>query len=223
MSHIDAPLPDDDVFGEPPQKVNGKAKPEQPAAPAPKKKQRKNRGAYAASAGEAQLQEATKQATIPFRKPGRLNFFQACTEEGSRLREVYILDAGLDGFFLVNSDLVKQYPEVRRRVKRATLVTCVNHAGQYFVWPIFTDAIKSAVAALKAVAAAEGKWLRLTWNPFAQGYDHERPVPEEQPELVDKVPVFEPSGEDILDAAIEDAAIDDFSDPRLKQILRGLA
>jgi hypothetical protein len=136
--------------------------------------------------------------------------------------EVYVIDGGMDGFFLIHGKLVASNSEVRRRVKRVALYTCVNHAGKYFVWPVALGNPKSAVSSFKAIAVAEKKWLRLAWNAFAQAYDQQVADPELYPELVGKEPSWRPSGPDILDEAFNDNTIDEMHDPRLKKLLSGL-
>jgi len=197
-----------------------------PSPDAPKsgdetKKGRKNRNAYSATKAEAKLQEAQRQTTYPLKKPGRVNFFQVCADPDSRAENVYVIDAGMDGHFLVNAALLSN-PEVRLRVKRVSLYTCVNQAGKYFVWPVPLDAPKVALSCHKAIVTAEKKWLRLNWSAFENGYEQEVADPELYPELVGREPVWDPSGAEILDEAFADNSIDDLKDPRLLAILKGL-
>jgi hypothetical protein len=210
-----------------PQQVNGRDTNPQPTAKSgahqTTKKGRKDRKAYSAAQAESTLRDDTeKQVTFPLRKPGSLNFFRVCLDPESRMDEVYVIDGGMDGFFLIHGELVTSNPEVRRRVKRVALYTCINHAGKYFVWPVALGNPKSAVSSFKAIALAEKKWLRLAWNAFAQAYDQQVADPELYPELVGKEPTWRPSGPEILDEAFNDNTIDEMHDPRLKKLLSGL-
>src|SRR5579863_2042264 len=72
-----------------------------------KKKARKDRNAYSTIKAEATLQENEEQTTFPIKKPGGVNFFMVDRE--SCMEQVYALDAGLEGFFIINNALVASY------------------------------------------------------------------------------------------------------------------
>lgn len=212
------------------QPINGKAIDAQPKTPpsvsseiiAKRTKQKKDRGAYSALQVEAKLQtECPKQMSYPVRKPGSVNFFRVCDQPDSELAQALVIDAGLDGFSFINGALLDN-PEVRRRVKSVSLFVCVNHAGQYFVWPVALGSPKTAVASMKVVNEAKKRWVRIQWNGFAQSYDMEPADPQLYPELVSKEPSWNPSGSEIMDEAFADNAIDEPNDPRLLKILKGL-
>jgi hypothetical protein len=214
----------------PPAKTNGRAHTAQPGAQQSansaitgKKKGRRDRKAYSAAQAECNLQEGgAKQSSFPIRKPGSTNYFMVATDLESRMDQVFLLDGGMDGFFLINGDLVASNPIVRRAVKRYAMATCVNHQQRYFIWPVALGNPKTATSSFKAIAAAERRWVRLEWNSFAQGYDIEPVDSRLYPELANTIPVFSPSAPEIMDEAFNDNSIDEITDPRLTKLLQGL-
>lgn len=188
----------------------------------PPKRARKDRKAYMSTGAKAGLQESKeKQILFPIKKPGSNNFFRVCTDPDSRLTGVHIIDGGMEGFYLVNDSVVYGSLEVRRRVKEATLITCVNHNGKYFVWPILHGNPKTAAAAFKIVEMAETQWLRINWDNFSQSYNPELPSPDDFPELAENPdPVWEPCGAEILDEAFADCSIDEVGSLTLKKVLK---
>ncbi len=150
-----------------------------------------------------------------------MNFFPVCPDPDSRIEGVFLLDGGFDGFFLVNVSLVNSRNEIRRRAKEATLLTCVNHNGKYFVWPIMLGSPKTATAAFKVVDIAQKSWVRITWDNLSQSYIPELPNPDDFPELAaNPDPVWDPSGSEILDEAFGDSSIDDLGSLTLKKVLK---
>ncbi len=190
----------------------------------PTKKPRKNRAAYSAAGtvAAAAPAKASRQVNYPLKKPGQVNFFSICPDADSRMEETFVIE-NMSDFTLVNPLLVQSSREVALRVKRVMLVTCVTHKGQYFVWPIALGSSTYLTSVMKVVERAErggaGSYVRITWDSFAGAYEIEDPNPEEHPDLYAKVPVFEPSGSDILDEALSDSSVDDLEDPRIKKLL----
>ncbi len=62
---------------------------------------------------------------------------------------------------IVSEDVVNQSAEVAERVKSRNLFTCVNHNGDYFVWPVGNDGGTWSQSALKAIHVAEKHWLKV--------------------------------------------------------------
>jgi hypothetical protein len=144
-----------------------------------------------------------------------------CSEPDACVNEAMTLDGGMDGIYLIHRDLLND-PEVRRRTKKVALYVCQNHESKYFVWAIALGNIKTAAAAFKVVAEAQKRWVRVTWNAFAQAYDMEPVDPRKYPELASRKAHWEPEGAEILDSAFDDNSIDNINDPRLKKMLQGL-
>lgn len=226
MSQSDPyPVPPDPELENPflDSRPNGSATPTEAAATpaAQPKRGRKNRNAYVSTAAKAGVTESKeKQILFPVKKPGSINFFRVCTDLDSRLNNVFVIDGGMEGFSIVAASVVDISREVRKRVKEATLVTCVNHNGKYFVWPILLSNPKTANAAFKVVEMAESQWIRISWDNFSQSYSPELPNPEDFPELAaNPDPVWSPSGSEILDEAFGDS-IDDPGSLTLKKALK---
>ena len=219
MSEQGTAFQDDGPFQDEPRPVNGHAVPAE-AAPAPKRK-RKDRKAYSTNQAKATLDEGKeRQILFPIKKPGSTNFFRVCTEPDSRMAGVWILDGGMDGFYLVHPSVVNASKEVRRRAKEATLITCKNHNGKYFVWPILHGNPKTAAASFKVVREAEETWIRINWDNFSQSYNPELPDPDDFPELaLNPDPTWEPSGSEILDEAFADCSIDELGSLTLKKVM----
>jgi hypothetical protein len=186
-------------------------------------KKRFDRKAFAT--GENRIVEDTKrkQTQFPIKKPGGKNFFRVCPDSGSRAYGVNTVEGTMGKIHVVSEEVVQQSEDIAARVKSQNLFTCVTHNGDYFIWHIPNDFASSwSQSALKAVAVAEKHWLRLHANGFAQGYDQEVVSAVKYPLLAAKEPDWFPSGSEILDTAMEDAAITDMNDGFLQEILKGL-
>lgn len=187
-------------------------------------KKKFNRKAF--ETGENHISEGSnnrKQTQFPIKKPGSKNFFRVCAEQESRAYGVNVIEGSMGKLHIVSAEIVKQNEEVAARVKSMNLFTCVTHDGNYFVWPIPNSSVSSwSQSALKAVKVAEKNWIRLHANGFAQAYDQEVASAAKFPALAATEPSWTPSGSDILDVAMQDAAITDINDGLLQEILKGL-
>jgi hypothetical protein len=191
-------------------------------ASSPSKKQF-NRKAFASNENRAVTEDNNKKQTqFPLKKPGSKNFFRVCIDPDSRLYGVNVLEGTMGKLHIVSEDVVNQNAEVAERVKSRNLFTCVNHNGDYFVWPVGNDGGTWSQSALKAIHVAEKHWLRIHANGFAQGYDHEVVSAAKYPVLAAQEPIWIPTGSEILDNAMEAAAITDVNDAPLQEILKGL-
>jgi hypothetical protein len=186
-------------------------------------KKKFDRKAFASGENRASADENNrKQTQFPLKKPGSKNFFRVCTDPESRAYGVNVLEGTMGKLSVVTQDVVDQNAEVAARVKSRNLYTCVNHNGDYFVWPMGNDGGAWSQSALKAIQVAEKQWLRIHPNGFAQGYDHEVVLAAKYPVLAAQEPVWLPTGAEILDSAMEACAITDINDASLQELLKGL-
>ena len=194
----------------------------QSSSPVSPKKKKFDRKAFASGENHAAEENNKKQTQFPLKKPGSKNFFRVCNDPDSRVYGVNVLEGTMGKLYVVSEDVVAESAEVAERVKSKNLFTCVNHNGDYFVWPIANDGGPWSQSALKAVHTAEKTWLRIHANGFAQGYDHEPVSSAKYPELAAKEPVWSPTGAEILDSAMDASAITDLNDAPLQELLKGL-
>lgn len=186
-------------------------------------KKKFNRNAFASGENRAAAEDNNrKQTQFPLKKPGSKNFFRVCTDSESRIYGVNVLEGTMGKLYIVTEDVVNQSPEVAARAKSRNLYTCVNHNGDYFVWPVGNDGGAWSQSALKAIQVAEKQWLRIHPNGFAQGYDHEVVSEAQYPVLAAQEPIWLPTGTEILDSAMEASAITDLNDAPLQELLKGL-
>jgi hypothetical protein len=111
--------------------------------------------------------------TIPVKKPNRQAFIRAFGPDFQVTTAVVELKGEQDGTFLVAPEL---RDELMDEINIVHLVTCVDRAGNYFLWPI-----KMAKAgersnpwhesALLALEHAEKRWVRVSANMGAGHYD----------------------------------------------------
>lgn len=187
------------------------------------KKKKFDRKAFATGENRAVAEDNTRtQTQFPLKKPGSKNFFRVCTDPDSRVYGVGVLEGAMGKLYVVSEDVVSQSAEAAERVKSKNLFTCVNHNGDYFVWPISNSSDPWSQSALKAVQVAEKTWLRIHPNGFAQGYDHEAVNSAQYPVLAAQEPIWLPTGAEILDSAMEASAITDVNDAPLQEMLKGL-
>ncbi|MGO9326022.1 MAG: hypothetical protein ACLP07_15815 [Terracidiphilus sp.] len=187
------------------------------------KKKKFDRKAFASGENRAGAEENNrKQTQFPLKKPGSKNFFRVCTDPESRAYGVNVLEGTMGKLSIVTQDIVDQNADVAARVKSRNLYVCINHNGDFFVWPVGNDGSLWSQSALKAIQVAEKQWLRIHPNGFAQGYDHEVVSAAKYPVLAAQEPAWLPAGSEILDGAMEACAITDINDASLQELLKGL-
>jgi len=188
-----------------------------------KKKRKFDRKAYTGGAEQTfeSPEEKRKQTAFPIKKPGSKNFFRVCVDPESRIFGASVIEGKMSSFYLVDSSVISQSFDVAERIKSINLHLCQIQTGDYFVWPIPNDSGNWSQSARKVIEVAE-KWVRIHANGFAQGYDIETVEASKYPVLAALVPSWLPSGAELLDDALEGAAITDLGDARIQEILRGL-
>jgi hypothetical protein len=156
-------------------------------------------------------------STIPVRKPGRQEWFRVRAGDDWRIQTA-IFEAEADReTYLVDRAL---WTELSGEIQPALLVTCVNRAGDLFLWRCKLPGPDGRPntwneSALRIVSAAETRWVRMAANMTAGYYEHFEPAIElpdpEWPAL--KFP-------EILKTAFRDRFVSSLDHPLVRQ-LRG--
>ena len=156
-------------------------------------------------------------STIPVRKPGRQEWFRVRAGDDWRIQTA-IFEAEADReTYLVDRSL---WTELSGEIQPALLVTCVNRAGDLFLWRCKLPGPDGRPntwneSALRIVSAAETRWVRMAANMTAGYYEHFEPATElpdpEWPAL--KFP-------EILKTAFRDRYVSSLDHPLVRQ-LRG--
>lgn len=158
-------------------------------------------------------------STIPNRKPNKSEWFRVRPGEEWRLQTAVLeLERGVErATYLVAPSL---WPDLSGEVTPALLLTCVNRAGDLFLWRIKlpgSDGRTNAwtESALQIAQAAEANWCRMVSDMTNGHYSHFEPaegLPDPQwPDL---------SFSAILKIAFRDRMIDSADHPVLRE-LRG--
>ncbi len=156
-------------------------------------------------------------STIPVRKPGRQEWFRVRAGDEWRIQTA-IFEAEADReTYLVDRSL---WTELSGEIQPALLVTCVNRAGDLFLWRCKLPGPDGRPntwneSALRIVSAAEMRWVRMAANMTAGYYEHFEPATElpdpEWPAL--RFP-------EILKTAFRDRFVSSLDHPLVRQ-LRG--
>ena len=156
-------------------------------------------------------------STIPVRKPGRQEWFRVRAGDEWRIQTA-IFEAEADReTYLVDRSL---WTELSGEIQPALLVTCVNRAGDLFLWRCKLPGPDGRPntwneSALRIVSAADMRWVRMAANMTAGYYEHFEPATElpdpEWPAL--RFP-------EILKTAFRDRFVSSLDHPLVRQ-LRG--
>src|ERR1035437_1918189 len=157
--------------------------------------------------------------TVPVRKPNRQDFVRVHPDPAYRETPVAIIELKEDReTYLLSPSIAQQLPGEFNAV---TLNTAINRQGVLQIWPVKLPGPDGKHnewhrSAAEAAERAMEKWVRVTANMSAGGYD----IFEASGELPE--PVWpDISFEEILKIAFRDRYVDDVSHPLLQK-LRGL-
>jgi hypothetical protein len=157
--------------------------------------------------------------TVPVRKPNRQDFVRVHPDPAYRETPVAIIELKEDReTYLLSPSIAQQLPGEFNAV---TLNTAINRQGVLQIWPVKLPGSDGKHnewhrSAAEAAERAMEKWVRVTANMSAGGYD----IFEASGELPE--PVWpDISFEEILRIAFRDRYVDDVSHPLLQK-LRGL-
>ena len=157
--------------------------------------------------------------TVPVRKPNRQDFVRVHPDPAYRETPVAIIELKEDReTYLLSPVIAQQLPGEFNAV---TLNTAINRQGVLQIWPVKLPGPDGKHnewhrSAAEAAERAMEKWVRVTANMSAGGYD----IYEASGELPE--PVWpEISFEEILKIAFRDRYVDDVGHPLLQK-LRGL-
>jgi hypothetical protein len=155
-------------------------------------------------------------ATIPVRKPGKQEWFRCRPGDDWRIQTCIFESEGERETYLVSPSL---WAELDAEIRPILLATCINRAGDLFLWPCKiprADGRSNAWndSALRIASAAETRWVRMTSNP-AGYYQHFEPATDlpdpEWPAL---------ALQEIVRIAFRDRMVSDLDHPLVRQ-LRG--
>ena len=160
-------------------------------------------------------------STIPNRKPNKSEWFRVRPGEDWRLQTAVLeLEKGVDrSTYLVAPAL---WPDLSGEIAPALLLTCVNRAGDLFLWRVKLPGQDGrsntwTESALEIAKAAERTWCRMVSDTTNGHYTHYEPSAELPPP---KWPTI--SFHETIRIAFRDRMIDSLDHPVLRD-LRGAA
>ena len=159
-------------------------------------------------------------STVPNRKPNKSEWFRVRPGDEWRLQTAVLeLERGVErSTYLVAPSL---WPDLSGEVTPALLLTCVNRAGDLFLWRIKLPGPDGRTnswteSALQIASAAESNWCRMVSDTTNGHYSHFEPAVElPDPQWPDL------SFSAILKIAFRDRMIDTANHPVLRELRGG--
>lgn len=119
-------------------------------------------------------------STIPTRKPNKSEWFQVRPGDGWRLQTAVLeIENGVDrATYLVAKHL---WPDLSGEISPALVLTCLNRAGDLFLWRIKLPGPDGrsntwTESALRIAQAAESSWCRMVSDTSNGHYTHFEPA-----------------------------------------------